>query len=67
MLRFSSLMSTKPSPIRLTYMIVNVMVQNYLFGSVRWPWVSELYEYCQGVFLANAIASVVMKSAQADL
>jgi cellulose synthase (UDP-forming) len=44
----------------LTYMIVNVMVQNYLFGSVRWPWVSELYEYCQGVFLANAIVSVVM-------
>ncbi len=44
----------------LTYMIVNVMVQNYLFGSVRWPWVSELYEYCQGVFLANAIVSVLM-------
>jgi len=22
----------------LTYMIVNMMVQNYLFGSVRWPW-----------------------------
>jgi len=43
----------------LTYMIVNVMVQNYLFGSVRWPWVSELYEYCQGVFLVKAIISVV--------
>jgi cellulose synthase (UDP-forming) len=44
----------------LTYMIVNVMVQNYLFGAVRWPWVSELYEYCQGVFLSKAIVSVVM-------
>jgi cellulose synthase (UDP-forming) len=44
----------------LTYMIVNVMVQNYLFGTVRWPWVSELYEYCQGVFLSKAIISVVM-------
>jgi cellulose synthase (UDP-forming) len=43
----------------LTYMIVNVMVQNYLFGAVRWPWVSELYEYCQGVFLLKAIVSVV--------
>lgn len=44
----------------LTYMIVNVMVQNYLFGVVRWPWVSELYEYCQGVFLSKAIVSVVL-------
>jgi len=44
----------------LTYMIVNVMLQNYLFGAVRWPWVSELYEFCQGVFLSKAIVSVVM-------
>lgn len=43
-----------------TYMIVNVMLQNYLFGCVRWPWVSELYEYCQGIFLSKAIVSVVM-------
>lgn len=42
-----------------TYMIVNVMLQNYLYGRVRWPWVSELYEYVQGVFLAKAIVSVV--------
>jgi cellulose synthase (UDP-forming) len=44
----------------LAYMIVNVMLQNYLFGVVRWPWVSELYEYCQGVFLSKAIVSVVL-------
>jgi cellulose synthase (UDP-forming) len=44
----------------LTYMIVNVMLQNYLFGVVRWPWVSELYEYCQGMFLAKGIVSVIM-------
>jgi cellulose synthase (UDP-forming) len=43
-----------------TYMVVNVMLQNYLYGKVRWPWVSELYEYVQGVFLAKAIVSVVM-------
>lgn len=43
-----------------TYMVVNVMLQNYLFGCVRWPWVSELYEYCQGIFLSKAIVSVVM-------
>ena len=51
----------------LTYMIVNVMVQNYLFGAVRWPWVSELYEYCQGVFLSKAIVSVVMNPRKADI
>lgn len=42
----------------LTYIIVNLMLQNYLYGRVRWPWVSELYEYLQGVFLAKAIVSV---------
>lgn len=42
-----------------TYMISNVMLQNYLFGYVRWPWISELYEYCQGVFLSKAIVSVI--------
>lgn len=43
-----------------TYMVVNIMVQNYMFGTVRWPWVSELYEYVQGVFLAKAMVSVAM-------
>lgn len=42
-----------------TYMVVNIMLQNYMFGMVRWPWISELYEYVQGVFLAKAIVSVV--------
>ena len=37
------------------YIIVNLMLQNYLYGRVRWPWISELYEYVQGVFLAKAI------------
>ncbi len=43
-----------------TYMVVNLMLQNYLYGRVRWPWMSELYEYLQGVFLAKAIVSVAM-------
>ncbi|MBK9081490.1 MAG: UDP-forming cellulose synthase catalytic subunit [Rhizobiales bacterium] len=43
----------------LMYLIVNVMIQNYMYGRVRWPWISELYEYVQGVFLAKAIVSVV--------
>ena len=41
------------------YVIVNAMLQNYLYGKVRWPWMSELYEYLQGVYLAKAIVSVV--------
>ena len=44
-----------------TYMAVNLMLQNYLYGRVRWPFMSELYEYVQGVYLAKAIVSVVMK------
>jgi cellulose synthase (UDP-forming) len=43
----------------LMYLVVNVMIQNYMYGRVRWPWVSELYEYVQGVFLAKAIFSVI--------
>ena len=44
-----------------TYMVVNLMLQNYLYGRVRWPFMSELYEYVQGVYLAKAIVAVVMK------
>ena len=44
-----------------TYMAVNLMLQNYLYGRVRWPFVSELYEYVQGVYLARAIVAVVAK------
>lgn len=43
-----------------TYMAVNLMMQNYLYGSLRWPWVSELYEYCQGVFLSKALVAVFL-------
>ncbi|WP_048436246.1 UDP-forming cellulose synthase catalytic subunit [Methylobacterium platani] len=42
-----------------TYIVANLMIQNYLYGHVRWPFVSELYEYVQGVFLVRSIASVV--------
>lgn len=42
------------------YIIVNVMLQNYLYGKVRWPWISELYEYVQGVFLFKAMITVAL-------
>ncbi len=43
-----------------TYVVANMMIQNYLYGRVRWPWVSELYEYVQGVYLARSIVSVLL-------
>lgn len=44
----------------LTYMVVNLMMQNYLFGYYRWPWISELYEYIQTVHLLPAVISVAL-------
>lgn len=43
-----------------TYMIVNMMIQNYLYGKYRWPWISELYEYIQSIYLFRAIVAVVL-------
>lgn len=44
----------------VTYLIVSEMIRSYLYGSVRWPWVSELYEYVQSVYLVRAIVSVIV-------
>ncbi len=44
----------------LSYMFVNLMIQNHLYGSFRWPWISELYEYVQSVHLLPAIVSVAL-------
>ncbi len=44
----------------LSYVVVNMVMQSYLYGHVRWPWMSELYEYVQGMFLAKAIVSVAL-------
>lgn len=43
----------------LTYMAVNLMMQNYMYGSFRWPWISELYEYVQSVHLLPAVVSTI--------
>ncbi|MET7245645.1 UDP-forming cellulose synthase catalytic subunit [Methylobacterium sp. EM32] len=43
-----------------TYIVANLMIQNYLYGRVRWPFVSELYEYVQGVFLIRSIVAVIL-------
>ncbi|MCM2474420.1 UDP-forming cellulose synthase catalytic subunit [Rhizobium sp. CG5] len=44
----------------LAYMLVNLMMQNYLYGSFRWPWISELYEYVQTVHLLPAVVSAIL-------
>jgi len=43
----------------LTYVVVNLVMQNSLFGRWRWPWISELYEFIQSVHLLGALFSVV--------
>ncbi|WGD28798.1 UDP-forming cellulose synthase catalytic subunit [Ancylobacter sp. WKF20] len=42
-----------------TYMLVNLLMQNYLYGRYRWPWISELYEYIQSIYLFPALISVI--------
>jgi len=41
------------------YLITGELVRSYLYGSVRWPWISELYEYVQTVYLVRAITSTL--------
>ncbi len=43
-----------------SYMVVNLMMQNYLYGRYRWPWISELYEFIQSVYLLPAVISVLV-------
>jgi cellulose synthase (UDP-forming) len=43
----------------LTYLIASFGMQSYLHGKVRWPWISELYEYVQSVMLFGSILSVI--------
>ncbi len=38
-----------------SYMAVNFMIQNALYGKVRWPLISEIYETAQAPYLAAAI------------
>jgi len=42
------------------YMIANMMMQNYMYGSVRWALVSEVYEYMQTLYLSGGLLSVVL-------
>jgi cellulose synthase (UDP-forming) len=43
----------------LVYVIINMLMQNALYGKFRWPWLSEIYEYLQCVYLGRAVLSAV--------
>jgi cellulose synthase (UDP-forming) len=45
----------------LAHLVCSLMLTNYLFGKVRWPFVSELYEMIQALFLVPALISVLLK------
>ena len=42
----------------LEYMLAALLIQSYVFGRVRWPWTSDLYEYIQSVMLFPAVLGV---------
>ena len=42
----------------LEYMLAALLIQSYVFGRVRWPWTSDLYEYVQSVMLFPAVIGV---------
>jgi cellulose synthase (UDP-forming) len=44
----------------LIYMTANLVMQNYLYGRYRWPWISELYELIQAIYLLPALISVLL-------
>ena len=43
-----------------TYMAAALLIQSYIFGRVRWPWTSDLYEYVQAVMLLPAVVGVIL-------
>lgn len=42
------------------YLVAAITLQSFVFGKFRWPWVSEVYEYIQSVYLARAVLSVLV-------
>ncbi len=44
----------------MPYMVINILIQNYLYSSFRWPFISELYETIQSVYLIKALGGVLV-------
>ncbi len=45
----------------LAHLAASLMLTNFQFGRVRWPFISELYEIAQAPFLSRAILSVFIR------
>ncbi|WP_051328889.1 UDP-forming cellulose synthase catalytic subunit [Geminicoccus roseus] len=45
----------------LAHLAASLILTNFLFGHVRWPFISELYEIAQSPFLVRAIGSVFLR------
>lgn len=45
----------------LGHLICSLLLANHLFGKVRWPFISELYEMAQCLFLTPALISVFLR------
>lgn len=45
----------------LAHLAASLMLTNFQFGRVRWPFISELYEIAQAPFLSRAILSVFLR------
>ncbi len=45
----------------VSYLLVSFLVQNALFGRVRWPLISEVYEVAQAPYLATQVLKTVIK------
>lgn len=49
----------------LSYVGANLVLQNLLYGDVRRPWMSEIYEFAQSVHLGRAVLSILMRPTKA--
>jgi len=45
----------------MAHLVCSLMLTNHLFGRVRWPFISELYEMAQALFLAPAVLAVFLR------
>ena len=41
------------------YLVASLLMQSFNYSRVRWPWVSELYEYVQSIYLVRSIVGVI--------
>lgn len=49
----------------IIYVLVNALIQSMVFGRYRWPWMSELYEYVQSIYLIGAVTAAVISPRKA--